>query len=294
MSMNGNDYIDIVALDESRTDGAGARTGRVSVLSQVLLGCVAGRPPVREMGLRLWLLCERLQPGSLGRTSRSMRKQLQRAESHAAEALQVVTGDATEEDLAKLVEMLLGSKKRRTVEDLGRRVMLMGYAFERSEMMRRVLPSFEVMGEMLGLKARNKRSAVCAAMKSTVQAMVRRGYLRDGEGTHLPPEIWFQKKAQTRRKYAAAQLGNTNREHAMPRAAAAGDEEERDAPCCVQAIRQAEHAERVQGIPVKLELARLSPAELRKHLEALHEAAERRQVEEWWQRSLRRKEGLSE
>lgn len=266
-----NEYYDIAALDSSRVDGAGERTWRLGLLCQVLLACVAGRPSLEVMGLRLWVLCERLCPGSMPRTNKGMRKRLQEALRGAWREMQVSPGDTSLDDCGRLVDVLTGGE--RDAVRLGRRVTLLGYAFERGPMMRAVLPSFESIGELWGLRARNKRSAVCAAMKSLVRGMVERGQLRCGEAHELS-ELWFAKKRVTRERYAAAQVGNGNR---------CGNEESRctheeDEPAGVRDMLRREHEERVCGVPVRREFSGMSPRDLRAHFDRLERAAEARRL----------------
>jgi len=263
-----NEHHDIAALDLSRVDGAGPRTWRLSLFSQILLACVAGRPSVEVMGLRLWVLAERLSPGRLPRTKAKMRKQLQAVALEAWQVMQVQRGDTTLEDTDRLLDLLLGAECEPV--KLGRRVTLLGYAFERGEMMRAALPSFEVIGELWGLRAANKRSAVCAAMDKLVCGMVERGQLRQGEALHLS-ELWFAKKRAACAAYAAAQMGNHNR-------AAKTDEASDEMPLSRKLELQAEHAERVRGVPVKAEFARMSPLQLKRHLASLAAAAEERRL----------------
>jgi hypothetical protein len=264
-----NEHHDIAALDLSRVDGAGPRTWRLSLFSQILLACVAGRPSVEVMGLRLWVLAERLSPGRLPRTKKKMRRQLQSVALEAWEVMQVQPGETGLEDTHRLLDLLLGAECEPV--KLGRRVTLLGYAFERGEMMRAALPSFEVIGELWGLRAENKRSAVCAAMDKLVCGMVERGQLRQGEAAHLS-DLWFAKKRAACEAYAAAQMGNHNRAAKVDECAA--DE----MPLSRKLELQAEHAERVRGVPVKAEFARMTPLQLKRHLASLAAAAEERRL----------------
>lgn len=263
-----NEHHDIAALDLSRVDGAGPRTWRLSLFSQILLACVAGRPSVEVMGLRLWVLAERLSPGRLPRTKARMRKRLQAVAMEAWQVMQLEPGDTTMTDKDRLLDLLLGAECEPV--KLGRRVTLLGYAFERGEMMRAALPSFEVIGELWGLRAGNKRSAVCAAMDKLVRGMVERGQMRQGEAAHLS-DLWFAKKKAACEAYAAAQMGNHNR-------SAKADEASDEMPLSRKLELQAEHAERVRGVPVRAEFAKMSPLQLKRHLASLAAAAEERRL----------------
>jgi hypothetical protein len=217
-----------------------------------------------------------------------------KAEMGARQSLAVSVGDVSMEEVIQVVDLLLLGVNTADLRSLGRRVTLLGYAMVREPEMQRILPSQESIGELWGLSAQNKRSAVSAALKVAVRSVLDRWYPKH---SHADLPTWYGKRKETRAKYAQAQVGNTNREDAEMRRwgdAETAHEDDADAPACVREARKAEHHQRVRGIPVKLELARKTPAELHKYLQALHEAAEQRQAEEWWQRSLRRKEGLSE
>lgn len=281
-----NEYYDIAALDSSRVDGAGERTWRLGLFCQVLLACVSGRPCLEVMGLRLWVLCERLVPGSMPRTNKGMRRRLNAVVVGAWREMQAVPGETDVDDLGRLVDLLRGGE--RDPVRLGRRVTLLGYAFERGPMMRAVLPSFESIGELWGLRARNKRSAVSAAMRGLVRTMVERGQLRDAEAHELT-ELWFAKKRVTRERYAAAQVGNGNRAEgggARGEGRGAreegrgkrGEEFEEDEPVAVREMLRREHEERVCGVPVRREFAGMSPRQLKAHFEGLERAAEARRL----------------
>lgn len=272
-----NEYYDIAAMDPLRTGGAGERSFRVGLLTQVLLACVAGRPALEVMGLRLWVLCERLCPGVLPGTNAAMRKRLAGVLREAWEVLQVSAGDTEADDVRRVVEILLGME---TVPwKMGRRVTLLAYFFVREDMRQVALPSFEVIGQLWMLRAKNPRSAVCAAMDKLLGELVKRGFLRQAHEEMLP-NWWFQKKQGTKKKYAIAQVGNRNR--ADSRCAVDGGlsavDETDDAPGCVREALRREHAELVQGVPVRAAFQHLTPLQLRRRLNELHEAAEMRRL----------------
>lgn len=271
--MSNNEWCDIAALRASRVDGAGERSWRVGLFSQVLVACVWGRPALEIMGLRLWVLCERLVPGSMGRTNGRLRRRLQGA--MLGVDLEVEPGETSVEDRVRLVELLRGGEVE--PRRLGRRVTLLGYAFERGETMRATLPSFEAIGELWGLRAENKRSAVSAAMRELVRWMVERGQLRQSEGHELT-ELWFAKKRATRGRYAAAQVGNGNRAKKNRTDGTDDEAEAEDVPGCVREALRLEHEERVRGVPVRAEFVGMRPGELRDYFRALEAAQERRRL----------------
>jgi len=258
-----NEWHDIAALNPSRTDGAGERSERMTLLSQILTGCVAGRPVLADMGWRAWWLCENAAPGALPRVRAAQRTQLRRVAREGAGVLRVQALDMPLTERQRVVEIVLGGEVQPL--KLGRRVTLLAYAFERGDAVRSVLPSFESIGGLWGLTAKNQRSAVCAAMDKTVRQMVERGQLRQRHYEQLS-ELWFAKKRVTRERCEKAQMGNHNRKH------------EEDLTTSAAEQLKAEHAERIEAVPVQAKFAAMTPLELRRHLQSLHDQAERRRL----------------
>lgn len=261
-----NEFYDIAALDSSRVDGAGERSARVTLFSQVLVACVVDACSLKEMGLRAWLLCERLMPGCLPPTRAKLRKELHVVSTLCWDYLHIGVADATFEDRGQVVEMITGGLSEALA--LGRRVSLLAYAYERGPVVRAALPSFEAIGKLWGLRARNPRSAVCAAMQAVVRGVVEKSQLRDMHDEMGLTEFWFAKKRVTRRRCEVAQMGNTNRKAS----------EEEDLPVCVREALRREHEELVHGVPVRAEFRGLSPLQLRRKLQGLAEEAERRRL----------------
>ncbi len=134
---------------------------------------------------------------------------------------------------------------------MGRRASLLAYALNRGVIIREALESFEKMGELWGLRARNKRSAVCEAMNVLRAELVRFGRLPEGF------RFWFEKEAGARLVYAEVQRGNENRAaHGM-----------RNDEC---GMRNEE--EEWRGVPVRAEWRGLSTAERKRRLDALWKA----------------------
>lgn len=262
-----NDYSDLAALRTNRTDGAGPRSGRVTLLSQVLVACVTGKPALPDMGVRALFLVSRITPG-IG--VKLPQRDLRRVVVQAGSALHGVSlSEVSLQDRQHVAELVLGGELE--PRRLGRRVSLLAYAFERGDGVRSVLPSFESIGALWGLKARNQRSAVCAAMDKTVRQMVEKGQLRHCEYEQMT-ELWFAKKRVTRERYHVAQMGNDNRAH---KSLISDDEDLSES--ARQAVKKA-HAELVEGVPVKAEFKGLSALELRAKLQRLHDEAELRRL----------------
>jgi hypothetical protein len=259
-----NEWHDIAALNTSRTDGAGERSARATLLSQILTGCVVGRPDLADMGWRAWWLCEAAAPGSLPRVNGRDRQQLRRVAREGAVMMRVQALDMPLTERQRVVEIVLGGEV--LPRKLGRRVTLLAYAFERGDAVRAVLPSFESIGGLWGLTAKNQRSAVCAAMDKTVRQMVERGQLRQRHYERLS-ELWFAKKRVTRERCEKAQIGNHNRLASVD-----------DLPTCAAEQLKAEHAERIDGVPVQAKYAEMTPLELRRYLQGLHDQAELRRL----------------
>ena len=259
-----NEWHDIAALNPSRTDGAGERSARATLLSQILTGCVVGRPALVDMGWRAVWLCGAASPGSVPlMRAKGARQHLRRVMREAGGALRVQALDMPLPERQRVVELVLGGESE--ARRLGRRVTLLAYAFERGDAVRAVLPSFESIGGLWGLTAKNQRSAVCAAMDKTVRQLVERGQLRQRQYERLS-ELWFAKKRVTRERCEKAQMGNHNRR--------ADDEL---STCAAQELK-AEHAERIEGVPVQAKFAAMTPLELRRYLQGLHDQAERRRL----------------
>jgi hypothetical protein len=262
-----NDYSDLAALRSNRTDGAGPRSGRVTLLSQVLVACVTGRPALPDMGIRALYLVSRITPGvAVDLGQRELRKVLIQSGS-ALHGLGL--SEVSLQERQHVAELVLGGEME--PRRVGRRVSLLAYAFERGDGVRSVLPSFEAIGALWGLKARNQRSAVCAAMDKTVRQMVEKGQLRHCEYEQMS-ELWFAKKRVTRERYHVAQMGNENRAH---KSLISDDDDLSESAS--QAVRK-EHAELIEGVPVKAEFKGLSALELRARLQRLHEAADLRRL----------------
>ena len=261
-----NEHYDVAALDPSRVDGAGERSARVTLFSQVLVACVVDALSLREMGLRAYVMCERLSPGCLPRTSVKLRKDLRLVATMCWDYLQIGVAEATADDRAQVVELVIGGLGDPL--GLGRRVSLLAYAYERGPVVRAALPSFEAIGKLWGLRARNPRSAVCAAMQAVVRGVVEKSQLRDIHDEMGLTEFWFAKKRVTRRRCEVAQRGNTNRKAS----------EEEDLPVCVREALRREHEELVHGVPVRAEFRGLSPLALRRKLQGLADEAERRRL----------------
>jgi hypothetical protein len=164
--------------------------------------------------------------------------------------------------------------------ELGRRVSLLAYMLERGPVVREALPCMESIGMLWGLRATNKRSAICAAMMKIQGDMDKCGMrltMRE------PAVLWFQKARSARVSYEVVQRGNHNRKGGVK-----VDEEEDE-----EAVRVREEVRvltdevyemvgrirvRAEPVPVKAEFQGLTPGQLRLRLDALHEAAERRRL----------------
>lgn len=118
--------------------------------------------------------------------------------------------DMQPEWMRGLLTFMLGKYARRwNPERLGRRAMCFAYIQCRAQSVRRVLKSYENLGELWGLRAKNKRSAVGEAMRLMKAEMVAVHVRAGGKATDvvMPGE----KDAETKLKYKAAQMGNVNR-----------------------------------------------------------------------------------
>lgn len=262
-----NEAVDMAALRGVRVDGAGERPPRVTLFCRLLENAVRGKPPVEDMGWRMWLMLERLAPGSVWRLKDAEeRRAVLRVAREAGGALDLagVVQEVAVEDVQRVACLLVAGEDQ--PRRLGRRVMLLAYAFCReSGPVRAALESFEDMGQHLGLTANNKRSAVSAAMKVLVKSIIESGELRHQD--HPRTELWFAKKRETRERCARAQRGNENRRNALAKQEEQGEDS-----------AKAELAEVLEGVPVKPEWRGLTASQVRQRLSALHEEAERRRL----------------
>lgn len=95
--------------------------------------------------------------------------------------------------------------ERRDLSGIGRWFMLVAYALCPNPLTKAVLRNVEHIGELWELKARNKRSAVSAAMR-VLKAELKRHWRFDEEF-----HFWFEKSAAAKAVYARVQEGNENR-----------------------------------------------------------------------------------
>ena len=279
------ELLDRAALDPVRVDGAGERTFRAALLNQVLAACVSDRPVLRVMGLRAMILCSRMLPGCLPKLTAGLRQEMRAAEMGAHASMRINAADIELDEMQRVVDLILHDPRQKP-EDIGRRVTLLAYAFCRESAVRAALPSFEVIGrDIWGLRARNPRSAVCAAMQAVVTSMVRRGQLKENAARELT-EMWFAKRAATRAKYHTAQQGNGNRRQSIQAVASSHDDhaaqlaDDPDQQHRANELKQ-EHAERIDGVPrqaMRPQFRGMTPAQIRAHLSALHEASELRRL----------------
>ena len=251
-----------------------ARPERVTLLSAVLSGVVAGCPRVEVMGARLVVLLEGLCPGliqvSWGKVEAKLLREVM--------GFRLVggAGEVTMEDRWRIGEMLVG--RERSLLGLGKRVSLLAYMLETGEERVAALPCMEALGALWKLRAKNKRSAICAAMMA-IQAEMDKSELRLRD--HETTVLWFQKRRVTRAKYQAAQVGNQNRrakgeavvmEEADDGRGAVGE--------LVEEVFEMVGRVRVRSgpLPIKPQFQGLTAGQLRARLDALHEAAERRRL----------------
>lgn len=274
------DWLDKLALDPSRTDGSGERTFRLALFTQMLAACVHDTKLLRTMGLRLLVLCARVLPGSVGKVTAAMRKEMRASESTAFAMMRVKADEVDLEERMRVVDLLLGQHRHEDQDPkkLGRRVTLLAYAFCRESEVRAALPSFEYIGEYIwGLKAQNKRSAVCAAMHKAVIEMVERGQLKERDAATLT-DLWFAKKQVTKAKYVIAQMGNRNRRKRLEVVSMNAEE---DLPESRRREIAEEHHERIDGVPreaMRAQFRGMTAAQVTAHLQKLHEAAEARRL----------------
>lgn len=238
----------VVAREPARESGAD------ELLMALLGNAVCGAEGIEEMGLRAWIMCARLSAESCPMPRAADKKRMREAAIVCGGRLGLPA--ANPEVKGDVARMVMGHCV--TAWAIGRRVSLLAYAFCPHDEVLAVLRSFEHIGVLWRLRADNKRSAVCAAMKKLKEDIFRHRAWRVG--------LWFEKRETTVRKYEAAQIGNTNRRDGEQRA------EDDDKPELAQA--REEIAVIVSGVRVKPQYARMSALELREHLRRQRELAE--------------------
>jgi hypothetical protein len=217
-----------------------------TLFAQVTDNAFVGRPALERAGARVWFMGHALGL-RMPRLDRAGMTALRRFVRMDALECGLLTGGVELGQRVAVFELLVGSETR--LWRMGRRASLLAYALNRGVIIREALECFEKIGEMWGLRARNKRSAVCAAMNELRREMVRFGRLPEGL------RFWFEKEAGARAVYAEVQMGNDNRA-AHGRTNEEGRmRKEADAECL--------------GVPVRAEWRGLSTAERKRRLDAL-------------------------
>jgi hypothetical protein len=164
----------------------------------VTTNAFAGRPELEEAGYRLWIMGLRVH-ARLPRPNARERREMMRIATRCHAALRVQPCALA----ASVMEWICGGEA--SPWRMGRRASLLAYAFNRGPVVRAALPSFEKIGELWGLTAANKRSAVSAAMNALRAELVRSAGMPAGF------RFWFEKSPEARAVYAEVQMGNTNR-----------------------------------------------------------------------------------
>ena len=202
----------------------------------------AGRPSLMESGLRVMIMAARVGVPVV-KLARAELLHLRRVAVACNGGLALPVS----EDARRVFELVMGAEARPW--RIGRRASLLAYALNRSVIIRDALPNFEMIGKLWELSADNKRSAVSAAMNQLRVEMVRHGQLPSTF------RFWFEKRADARAVYEAAQMGNTNRH--------GHDEDE---------------VMMLEGVPVKACYARMKPQERRERMQRMHEASEMKRL----------------
>lgn len=237
-----------------------------SFFLRALGNAVEGRPPLVEMGYRAWIMASRYAPAVCPHSARS---DLLAMRKLAAECNGHLSLGYLRADLARDVfEFMLGGCA--TAVSIAKRVTILAYGINTSAAVQSALPSMESIGLLWGLAARNKRSAVSAAAKKILREAKEKTERRDSRHRNVITELWFAKKAVTRARYEAAQMGNRNRRGDKETGSGGDDEKKREVRREVAHLRH--------GIPVRREFAAMSPEQLKRRLAAMREEAELRRL----------------
>jgi hypothetical protein len=220
-----------------------------TLFAQVTDNAFVGRPSLERAGARVWFMGHALGL-RMPRLDRAGMTALRRFVRMDALECGLLTGGVELSQRMAVFELLVGSETR--LWRMGRRASLLAYALNRGVIIREALESFEKMGELWGLRARNKRSAVCEAMNVLRAELVRFGRLPKGF------RFWFEKEAGARLVYAEVQRGNQNRGSGISNLEQGTPNDEGD--------------EEWRGVPVREEWRGLSTAERKRRLDALWKA----------------------
>lgn len=244
--------MDMAAIRNNRTDGAGERSDRLTLLLTLLTESVRGRVSLIEMGARMWQMLHALVPGMIwevvGADLETVRGLSGRSWTPDGR------GDGVEfEDVLRIGEVIRGGEVN--LKGLGRRVTLLAYILVREvDAVTDALPNTETIGKLWGLKAANKRSAVVAALMK-VQADLDKSEMRQRD--HATSQFWYQKKRETRMIYAALSSGNCNR--------LGPTDEDEDEEAAKEALKEV-----VDGVPVRAEYRGMKQRDLRRRLDEMH------------------------
>lgn len=252
---------------EVEVDAASERAEAFAFFLRVLGNAVEGRPPLVEMGYRVWMMAARYAPGVCPHSERSDLLAMRRLGAECQAHLSL--GTLSEEMSRDVFEFVLGSAT--TAERMGKRVSVLAYGINTSAAVRAALPSMEAIGNLWGLSAENKRSAVSAAAKKILREAREKMERRDARHRNVIAALWYAKRAVTIEKYQQAQIGNANRlgQHR--------DDGEMDEE---RVAARAAAAELRCGIPVKAEFARLTPEQLKHRLKRLADEWEAKRLAE--------------
>jgi hypothetical protein len=220
-----------------------------TLFAQVTDNAFVGRPALERAGARVWFMGHALGL-RMPRLDRAGMMALRRFVRMDALECGLLTGGVELCQRVAVFELLVGSETR--LWRMGRRASLLAYALNRGVIIREALECFEKIGELWGLRARNKRSAVCEAMNVLRAELVRFGRLPEGF------RFWFEKEAGARLVYAEVQRGNQNRGSGISNLEQGTPNDEGD--------------EEWRGVPVREEWRGLSTAERKRRLDALWKA----------------------
>lgn len=240
-ALRGQGGLSFDALHQGRRDDE-ETLAKDSLFAVVTNNAVAGRPPITEMGYRVWIMALRFFV-ACPPMSAAMVREMQRIAVRCNGGLPLPRAADAE---AVFELLMLGTQ---TPWETGRRVTLLAYALNRGVVVREVLPSFESIGLLWQLKAENKRSAVCAAMNKLREELVKHGQLPRSF------RFWFEKSPDARVVYEQAQMGNENR-----------------------GGHNRYEVEMLEGLPVKRKFAKMKAQERRAVLRRMHEASEMKRL----------------
>ncbi len=200
---------ELMMMREEAAQVAAEREGmrrKCECVMAVLQAVTAGVAGVGEIRDRVAVLAQEVDAGLLEGLPRVKGRALRQAWSVTSAGVLGVSW----EPAAGLVLLQFILQNGWSEREVGKRVLCLLYSFQSNKHQRPGLAqSFETIGVAIGLKAKNKRSAISAAMKVIAGDLLSALARRDRSHVHVKP--WYAKREECRRKLSVSMMGQRNR-----------------------------------------------------------------------------------